>query len=347
MTNLISPVEAFNSMLLRKKVLARFKNSGSDLDFVDIKTLPADVFIDSDYEFCIQKEMVELSGFNFTKPLNFTDVQNGQEIFIIMPTCILHTKYDSEHSDICKSIEHGFVQADIENAKLQVTAIAKTFGFYVEEIEVKEGFDEKPKRQRKQRETKITTIDEEVEQTIAESQDIGQISEHASDDQCELTIDAIGTCKTVEETENFVSCISETDFSPDQWEKICKAKADKLSELLYQSALDDYLNHIERAKTPTEVNSVFGKVTHWTDEQRKPLHAAASRRLAELPQPEVKDPPSLLVRIQRAANLDELAELEIEVSTRDAQIVPALMSEVKKRRAQINQFNPSFVGDLP
>ncbi|MFW2122507.1 hypothetical protein ACG94O_05890 [Acinetobacter ursingii] len=115
----------------------------------------------------------------------------------------------------------------------------------------------------------------------------------------------------------------------------------------YHETLNDLIERASQAQTPAEANAVFQHTKGWTQEQTAPLHAAVSRRLSELPQPEVKEPPSLLVRIQRAANLDELAELEIEVSNRDAQIVPALMSEVKKRRAQINQFNPSFAEDLP
>lgn len=304
MTNLISPIEAFNSMLLRKKVLARFKNSGSDLDFVDIKTLPADVFIDSDYEFCIQKEMVELSGYHFTKPLNFADVQNGQEIFIVMPTCILHTKYDSEHSDICKSVEHGFVQADIENAKLQITAIAKTFGFYVEEIEVKEGFEEKPKRQRKPRETKITAVDDEMEQVSTEA-------------PLNPENNKLGVGQQVEQ----------------HWE--------------HQEILNDLIDRASKAQTPAEANALFKYTKGWTQEQSAPLHAAVSRRLCELPQPEIKEPPSLLVRIQKAADLTELDALEIDVSARDAQIVPALMAEVKKRRVQLENTNDFLLEEFP
>lgn len=308
MTNLISPIEAFNSMLLRKKVLARFKNSGSDLDFVDIKTLPADVFIDSDYEFCIQKEMVELSGYNFTKPLNFTDVQNGQEIFIVMPTCILHTKYDSEHSDICKSIEHGFVQADIENAKLQITAIAKTFGFYVEEIEVKEGFEEKPKRQRKPRETKITAVDDEINEALETSEKKKTLAG--------ITITEQGPINVVEE-----NLVSET--SPN------------ISTNNHQEILNDLIDRASKAQSPAEANALFKYTKGWTQEQSAPLHAAVSRRLAELPQPEAKEPPSLLVRIQKAADLTELDALEIDVSARDLKIVPILMAEVYKRRKQL------------
>ena len=53
------------------------------------------------------------------------------------------------------------------------------------------------------------------------------------------------------------------------------------------------------------------------------------------------------MRIQNASNLAELDALELEVSGRDQLIQKALMDEVKKRRAQIKQFEPDFAEDLP
>ena len=54
-----------------------------------------------------------------------------------------------------------------------------------------------------------------------------------------------------------------------------------------------------------------------------------------------------MVRIQNASDLTELDALELEVSGRDQLIQKALMDEVKKRRAQINKFQPAFIEDLP
>ncbi len=346
MNNIITSSEAFQAIHAGKTVLCRHITG----EFEALDQFPATVFAMQNYEFCIKIETMELAGITFTKPLTLDEYQDDQEVFVLSTFAPSIYIVNSKTAALVESINAGFVQRDAENAKLQLMALTKSLGREIEgDVSVTRlgAEPKKSKRKNKDAENKITTIDGEVEQAIAESQDTNQISEHASEDKCELTIDAIGTCKTIEETENFISCISETDFSSDQWERISKAKADKLSELQYQTDLNEYLAQVEKAQSPAEANSVFGKTTHWTDEQRKPLHAAVSRRLAELPQPVVKDPPSLLVRIQRAANLDELAELEIEVSTRDAQIVPALMSEVKKRRAQIDQFNPSFVEDLP
>ncbi|MFW1807627.1 hypothetical protein ACG9Z8_06520 [Acinetobacter ursingii] len=111
--------------------------------------------------------------------------------------------------------------------------------------------------------------------------------------------------------------------------------------------LNDLIDRASKAQSPAEANSVFQHTKGWTQEQTAPLHAAVSRRLSELLQPEIKEPPSLLVRIQNASDLTELDALELEVSGRDQLIQKALMDEVKKRRAQINKFQPAFIEDLP
>ena len=114
----------------------------------------------------------------------------------------------------------------------------------------------------------------------------------------------------------------------------------------HREILNDLIDQVSKAKTPAEANAVFQHTKGWSQEQTAPLHAAVSRRLAELPQPEIKDPPSLLVRIQNAPDFVALDDLETEVSTRDPFIQKALFDEIKKRRAQIKQFEPDFIEDL-
>jgi len=115
----------------------------------------------------------------------------------------------------------------------------------------------------------------------------------------------------------------------------------------HQKILNDLIDQASKAQSSAEANSVFQHTKGWTQEQSAPLHAAVSRRLSELPQPEIKEPPSLLVRIQNASDLTELNALELEISGRDQLIQKDLMDEVKKRRAQIKQFELDFAEDLP
>lgn len=134
---------------------------GELMDFDDLNQFPATIFALSGYEFCIKRESLTLADIQFTKPVEPHDLENGQEIFIVMPTCILRTKYDPEHGDICLSVANGFAQLDAENAQLQLQAFGKTFGNMITEIEIKDGFSEKPKKSKAPRKTKeaFTTED--------------------------------------------------------------------------------------------------------------------------------------------------------------------------------------------
>ena len=145
-------VEAISALQSGKTVLCR--NIGGLLDFDELNQFPATVFFTNDHEFCIKRETLTLADIQFTKPVQPHDLESGQEIFIVMPTCILRTKYDPEHGDISLSVANGFAQLDAENAQLQLQAFGKSFGNMITEIEVKDGFSEKPKKSKAPRKTK-------------------------------------------------------------------------------------------------------------------------------------------------------------------------------------------------
>ncbi|MEJ5136974.1 MULTISPECIES: hypothetical protein [Acinetobacter] len=157
--NLLNSNEAFSALMAGKNIMCRAV--GELMDFDDLNQFPATIFALPGYEFCIKRESLTLADIQFTKPVEPHDLENGQEIFIVMPTCILRTKYDSEHGDICLSVANGFAQLDAENAQLQLQAFGKTFGNMITEIEIKDGFSEKPKKTRTPRKTKeaFTTED--------------------------------------------------------------------------------------------------------------------------------------------------------------------------------------------
>ena len=119
---------------------------------------------------------------------------------------------------------------------------------------------------------------------------------------------------------------------------VSKNKLADEAKLEYQNLLDDLLNRAAMAKTPTEATALTGYTKSWSETQRKPLLDAIHKRLNELNPPEsaqVKEPPSLMVQIQNAKDLTELDCLEIEVSTRHADIQPKLMGYVKRRRFEL------------
>jgi len=150
--NLLNSNEAFSALMAGKNIMCRAV--GELMDFNDLNQFPATIFALPGYEFCIKRESLTLADIQFTKPVEPHDLENGQEIFIVMPTCILRTKYDPEHGDICLSVANGFAQLDAENAQLQLQAFGKTFGNMITEIEIKDGFSEKSKKSKAPRKTK-------------------------------------------------------------------------------------------------------------------------------------------------------------------------------------------------
>lgn len=150
--NLLNSNEAFSALMAGKNIMCRAV--GELMDFDDLNQFPATIFALPGYEFCIKRESLTLADIQFTKPVEPHDLEHGQEIFIVMPTCILRTKYDPEHGDICLSVANGFAQLDAENAQLQLQAFGKTFGNMITEIEIKDGFSEKPKKSKAPRKTK-------------------------------------------------------------------------------------------------------------------------------------------------------------------------------------------------
>ena len=372
MNTILNAKEAFEALQNRKTVLCRYAGNGTlpgDKDFSSLDQMPATVFVMPHYEFCIKIETMELAGITFTKPLVPEDIRDQQEIYIVMPTCILRTKYDAEHTDVHNAVMNGFAQADADNALLQLKALGAVFGNAIESVEVKDGFEEKPKRQRKQRETKITVVDEEAKKSLEEPQQetvsIDAVSNDMDpnyfdegDPNIKRVLISIESCKTEYYLDGVLANLNgnKSKFHDDEYQELLKrisAKRDSIinesqnsvTELknLQQNAIDEEYNKqlkellevVAKANTPEEANKVFRYTKKWTADQLKPLHAAVGRRLCELPQPETKEPPSLLVRIKNAPDLTELDALEIDVSARDPKIVPTLMAEINKRRKQL------------
>lgn len=144
MNSIISSSEAFNALMAGKQILCR--PAGDTLDFDDLDRFPATIFARPGYEFCIKREMIELAGIQFTRPLERADAENGQDIFIVQPACIVQAKFDEADPEHTQSLLNGFVQADAENAKLQLRAIADLFGRAAADPLIR--VMDKPKKQR-------------------------------------------------------------------------------------------------------------------------------------------------------------------------------------------------------
>lgn len=329
MKNLLTAQEAFNAMVIGKQVLARL-NFGTPEEFAPISDYPADIFAKPHVEFCIKVELMELAGIEFTKPVEPHDLEDGQVIYIVMPSHILRTIYSSDNGEICLSVANGFAQLDEENAKLQLQAICKTFGNMITDIEVKIGSNNKPRQQRgkKTQPAKDETSIEIIEQTNVKTAEDSLV--HATDipENVEAALDT-----AVVITEHAYVSSSE-DFLPQS-----TTEQEKNNE--YQQTLDTLLQRVAESKTPAEVNAVYRYTRTWSDKKMDPLLKATHKRLTELAdeKPVEIEPPSLMVQIQTAPDLTTLDALEIDVSARDPQIQPRLMDFVKKRRFELE--NPT------
>ncbi|MBP4064281.1 hypothetical protein J9896_12820 [Acinetobacter baumannii] len=392
MNNLLTASEAFAALQKGKTVLCRYAGDGTlkaDKSFSTLDQMPATVFGLPNYEFCIQLETTVLAEITFTKPVEPHELEDGQVIYIVMPSHILRTIYSSDNGEICLSVANGFAQLDEENAKLQLQAIGKTFGNIITDIEVKIGSNNKPRQQRGKKtqpakdestieiieQTNVTTSEDSLVQSEDFPENIGTALDSAiiiteqpyvssSEDfltqstnepdtkpnvsaQFEILLDAIRICQSEKELDSTCANLEKEGFSPAQIKSIDEAKQNRLTELDAQeidavaSVPENYeslVQSIQNFHTPEEVNSVIRYTTKWTEEQRKPLLNEMHKRLAELKQTKQQDDglSPLIVRLQYAADLKTLEELELEIPSSHPDVHKTLWNMAKKRRSQLN-----------
>lgn len=377
MTNLITATEAFDALLEGKTILCR--PEGDMLDFADLDQFPASIFGKQGYEFCIKAELMELAGIQFTKPLVVHEVEDDQEIFIITPTRILRTKFNTENCEIFYSVMNGFAQADAENAVLQLKALGAIFGQAIDHVEIEDGFNDKPKNQRGKKAPQVKAekpvIDEKAkgiskaldsaiiitEQPYVSSSEDFLAPLTAEPDtkpnanaQFEILLDAIRICNSEKELDSTCANLEKEGFSQEQIDQINLAKQERLTDLDAQEI--DAANPIEMpanykslkqsisdATTPEAVNAVMNYTGKWTEAQRNVLVLEMHKKLTELDQgkPQEKEPPTLLAQIQVAPDFVTLDALVLEVSKRETLIQPKYMDAVKKRRFELENPAPS------
>jgi len=303
MNNLITATEAFDALLNGFTVMCR--PIGDMLEFSDLGQFPATVFAQPNYEFCIQRETTVLAEIQFTKPVEPHDLKDGQDIYIVMPSHILRTTYNSKHGETCLSVGNGFAQLDEENAKLQLQAIGKAFGNMITDIQVIDVTKDKPRGQKsKQVKAELPAITEKPTEIVAA------------------------------EAQPAIVITEQTNVT---------ASEDLLIQPSVESAIkpnnyDDLLQSVQNAHTPEEVNSVITYTSKWTEEQRKPLLTEMHKRLSELKQTRQQEDglSPLIVRLQHAVDIKTLEELELEIPSRHHDVHKTLWNMAKKRRAQLN-----------
>ncbi len=235
MNNILNGNEAFAALMAGKNIMCRA--AGGLIEFDDLDQFPATIFALQGYEFCIKRETLTLAEIQFTKPVEPHDLEFGQEIFIVMPTCILRTQYDSEHGDICLSVANGFAQLDEENAKLQLQAFGKTFGNMITDIEVKDGFNDKPKkraaRSKTEEQAKITITKQGSIDVVEDNLTTGSLIEKAQEDQYQKQLTELLDCAAKANTPDEANKLYRytTSWTEEQRKPLIDAIHKRLAEL--------------------------------------------------------------------------------------------------------------------
>ncbi|MDF2418448.1 hypothetical protein GWP85_13175 [Acinetobacter beijerinckii] len=351
MNNILNAQEAFNALRSGKTVLCRHILG----EFDSLDQFPATVFALPEHEFCIKIETIELAGITFTKPLTIDEYQDGQDVFVICTYSPSIYVVNFKTNALIESINSGFVQRDAENAKLQLKAISNALGHELNgDVSIIRLGKEptKPKRQSK-KQSESGEIKQQTNQAANDDNSLDDIigpvaAQSPTSNDVEKKTSTVPfediAAAAVTKTQEIDNQIQERQWTRFHNDKPCLDLGDKSQ---YEIEYADLTAVVIHAQTPDEANSVVVKTQHWTEEQRKPLLSAISKRLCELQeQSKVKsnEPPSLMVLIQNAPDLTALDALEIDVSARHPDIQPRLMGYVKKRRFELEQ--PTLVSSI-
>lgn len=303
MNPILSGTQAFEAMAAGKKIECR--HAESNLDFDDICDFPATVFIDTAYEFRIAVVYRAIGKMNVPEAIKEAPAKGVQCFVPSVLTDKLSKSFKWRNSDADLAfMQRGLVHLYEQNAVMHAAALIAVSGGAVPagngsaEAELAKADDSLPWEE---------PADAEQPQAATAGQDNAAAPEPA-------------------------------DLSVEELQRL-QAEAEQQAEDIKQKAvLDDLLERAASAKTPAEATSLTGYTKSWTEEQRRPLVEAIHKRLNELNPPEaaeIKQPPSLMVQIENAADLTELDCLEIEVAGRHPDIQPKLMGCVKQRRVEL------------
>ena len=346
--NILNGTEAFEAMMAGRNIMCRAV--GELIAFDDLDQFPATIFSKPGYEFCIKIDTIEVAGITFTKPLDDDEVEHGDDIYIVQANGeIHHHKYQVCHEAINQSVARGFAQRDLANAQLQAEAFCKLFDREYRQSELVEmDTQSKQKRGRKSKEKDVDESKSELEAAVRDIASI-PVEKKTFESQSNIEIVSQGSISVVEDSlTDFAQPKAENaseDLSVDELKRL-QAEAEKLvadkklaenAEIEYRNLLNGLLERAASAQSPAEANALIKYTSEWTEEQRKPLLNAIHNRLKDISAFTTAEtqPPSLMVQIQNAKDLNELECLEVEVFNRHPDIQPKLMDFVKRRRFEL------------
>ena len=376
MNNILNTQEAFAAIQKGKQVLCRYAGNGTlpaDKDFMTLDQVPASVFCQPHYEFCIKIEMLEVAGISFTKPCLLDEMKEGQQVFIVefSKNAIVSGQYMFGNTHLDGLISNGVVQRDLANAKSHLKAFQTAIGMDIEPFitdcdPIFTSFDKSndvPSSETlktKVVETPPAVIDfKPKDKRLTKKQTEAKLKAQEIEVHKDVVISNIGFCTDPEDVHEQCRSLDKYGFNNDQLIAIDTAKLAKLDALAeekaaalkqtapllkpeikeeeskYQENLTTLKQRVDESKTIKEVNAVIKYTNSWSAEQREALQAHMKNRLEELENIEIKQEPSMIVKILNAADLTELDALEIDVSNLDPMIQPRMMQYVDQRRAEL------------
>ncbi|WP_198078033.1 hypothetical protein [Acinetobacter calcoaceticus] len=218
--NILNNQEAFAALQKGKNLLCRYMEG----DFLELDQFPATVFGNSDYQFCIDIEKIELAGFTFTKPCTLDELTDDQEIYVIDFSCsnIYESSFNSNNDYVCKLVANGVVQRDLNNASDQLRAFQKVLGvemgIIIKSVDfIETGVNEK-KSEGRQAKKRTSKKDIPVDPQLVEAEK-------------EIVLDGINQSKTEPEINSLCYDLEKHSFTPEQLKAIENAKDAKLAEL--------------------------------------------------------------------------------------------------------------------
>ncbi len=221
--NILNNQEAFAALQKGKNLLCRYMEG----DFLELDQFPATVFGNSDYQFCIDIEKIELAGFTFTKPCTLDELVDEQKVFWVdfSKSTIIAGDFSSKSTYLVTLVNNGVVQRDFENAQLFLKGFQAFVGinqeitlttcdpiFVSDDEEVSAGT--KSAKAKGKKKTKDVLADPKLLEA-----------------EKDIVLDGINQSKTEPEINSLCYDLEKHSFTPEQLKAIEDAKDAKLAEL--------------------------------------------------------------------------------------------------------------------
>lgn len=334
--------DAYHAAKSGQIIVARCISNSTNTAFELLKDVPASAFFEpDDWQFAIKIDTITINSHEFTKPLLLSELVVGQDIYFVGATNnILKGQFIENDAYLMDAANTGCLQRDEANARLQLIAIKSQFGIHPEIEVVDYDFGGNAPVETKKRRSRKSK-DEQLDAVKESNSDVGQKTDSFFDEMV-ATIENAQTLDALNQISNQIITHSR-NLSNDDLDILKEQYAQREHQLSqldlltadqeYQKTLEDLVARAKEAKSVKEANDLVAGTTSWTPEQREPLLSAVHNRIIWLNGQ--SQPPSLMVQIQQASDLDVFETLKQDILKKPIIIQPELMTHYHARRNQL------------